>query len=173
MDGIQNDINREDALNKKRPLVIRALRRSNVRRKIAEYLFDISPSSSYTSEIAHNIKTTPTNVIGAIRGMHSRYREDESLTKCIIPCVKIDLERFLDCLFILPILVLPPLDFTVGTTPRYEFIFLTLLNLEISPMSAKKPNARSGVTPLIVISNFISFSKGRPALYISLLSNSF
>ena len=50
----------------KRPLVIRALRRSNVRKKIAEYLFDISPSCSYTSEIAYNVKTTPTNVIGAL-----------------------------------------------------------------------------------------------------------
>ena len=79
MDGIRRDNVREDYLNKKRPLVVRALRRSNVRRKIAEYLFDISPSSSYTSEIAHNVKTTPTNVIGAIRGMQSRYREDESL----------------------------------------------------------------------------------------------
>ena len=63
----------------KRPMVIRALRRSNVRKKIAEYLFDISPSCSYTSEIAYNVKTTPTNVIGAIRGMESRYREEESL----------------------------------------------------------------------------------------------
>ena len=63
----------------KRPMVARALRRSSIRKKIAEYLFDISPSSSYTSEIAHNVKTTPTNVIGAIRGMQSRYREDESL----------------------------------------------------------------------------------------------
>ena len=63
----------------KRPLVIRALRRSNVRKKIAEYLLDISPSCSYTSEIAYNVKTTPTNVIGAIRGMGSRYKEDESL----------------------------------------------------------------------------------------------
>ncbi len=62
-----------------KPLVIRSLRRSNVRKKIAEYLFDISPSGSYTSEIAYNIKTTPTNVIGAIRGMNSRYRDDESL----------------------------------------------------------------------------------------------
>ena len=81
MDGIQNDINREDALNKKRPLVIRALRRSNVRRKIAEYLFDISPSCSYTSEIAYHVKTTPTNVIGALRGMGTRYKVDESLLK--------------------------------------------------------------------------------------------
>ena len=69
----------EENLDIKRPLVIRALRRSNVRKKIAEYLFDISPSCSYTSEIAYNVKTTPTNVIGAIRGMDSRYKEEGSL----------------------------------------------------------------------------------------------
>lgn len=62
-----------------RPLIMRSLRRSSVRKKIAEYLFEISPSGSYTSDIAYNVKTTPTNVIGAIRGMHSRYRDDESL----------------------------------------------------------------------------------------------
>jgi len=62
-----------------RPLVVRALRRSSVRKKIAEYLFEISPSSSYTAEIAHNVKTTSTNVIGAMRGMNSRYKNDESL----------------------------------------------------------------------------------------------
>ena len=62
-----------------RPLIIRSLRRSNVREKIADYLFDISPSGSYTSEIAYNVKTTPTNVIGAIRGMNTRYRNDDSL----------------------------------------------------------------------------------------------
>lgn len=69
----------EFSLDIKRPLVARALRRSNVRKKVAEYLFDISPSCSYTSEIAYNVKTTPTNVIGAIRGMESRYRTEESL----------------------------------------------------------------------------------------------
>jgi len=63
----------------KLPLALRSLRRSNIRKKIAEYLFEISPSCSYTSEIAYCIKTTPSNVIGAIRGMESRYREDESL----------------------------------------------------------------------------------------------
>ena len=63
----------------RRPLVVRALRRSNIRKRIAEYLFDISPSGSYTSEIAFNVKTTPTNVIGALRGMGSRYKEEESL----------------------------------------------------------------------------------------------
>ena len=65
--------------NQKRPLIIRSLRRSNIRKRISEYLFEISPSGSYTSEIAYNVKTTPTNVIGAIRGMDSRYRQEESL----------------------------------------------------------------------------------------------
>jgi uncharacterized protein len=79
LDGMQEDQRLESSIDIKRPLVIRALRRSNVRKKIAEYLFEISPSSSYTSEIAYNIKTTPTNVIGAIRGMGTRYKEEESL----------------------------------------------------------------------------------------------
>jgi len=69
----------ESSSDMKRPLVVRSLRRSNIRKKVAEYLFDISPSCSYTSEIAYHVKTTPTNVIGAIRGMDSRYKEDESL----------------------------------------------------------------------------------------------
>ena len=52
---------------------------TTIRKRIAEYLFEISPSSSYTSEIAYHVKTTPTNVIGAIRGMDSRYRKEDSL----------------------------------------------------------------------------------------------
>jgi len=79
VDGMQSGSNEDISRNMQRPLVMRALRRSNIRKKIAEYLFDISPSCSYTSEIAYNVKTTPTNVIGAIRGMESRYREEESL----------------------------------------------------------------------------------------------
>lgn len=62
-----------------RPLVMRSLRRSSVRKKIADYLFEISPSGSYTSDIAYNVKTTPTNVLGALRGMNTRYRDEESL----------------------------------------------------------------------------------------------
>jgi len=71
----QNTFSRDN----RRPLVIRSLRRSNIRKKIADYLFEICPNGSYTSEIAYNIKTTPTNVIGAIRGMGSRYKAEESL----------------------------------------------------------------------------------------------
>ena len=89
MDGMQ-DISESGSSPDLRPLVVRALRRSNVRKKIAEYLFDISPSCSYTSEIAYNVKTTPTNVIGAIRGMQSRYREDESLLSLNIVEIKSD-----------------------------------------------------------------------------------
>lgn len=71
----QNTFSRDN----RRPLIIRSLRRSNIRKKIADYLFEICPDGSYTSEIAYNIKTTPTNVIGAIRGMGSRYKAEESL----------------------------------------------------------------------------------------------
>ena len=78
-DGINSGNTSDSSPSIVKPLVIRSLRRSNVRKKIAEYLFEISPSCSYTSEIAYNVKTTPTNVIGAIRGMESRYREEESL----------------------------------------------------------------------------------------------
>jgi len=76
---MQSDNKIVSSKDSKRPLIIRSLRRSNVRKKIADYLFDISPSGSYTSEIAYNVKTTPTNVIGAIRGMGTRYKQDESL----------------------------------------------------------------------------------------------
>ena len=76
---MQNDREVVFSMDHRRPLIIRSLRRSNIRKKIAEYLFEISPSGSYTAEIAYNVKTTPTNVLGAIRGMESRYKEEESL----------------------------------------------------------------------------------------------
>jgi len=79
VDGMQDDEENVISPDILRPLVVRSLRRSNVRKRIAEYLFDISPSGSYTSDIAYHVKTTPTNVIGAMRGMHSRYKDDESL----------------------------------------------------------------------------------------------
>jgi predicted transcriptional regulator with HTH domain len=76
---MQDDDRNAFSKDQLRPLVVRSLRRSSIRKKIAEYLFEISPSGSYTSDIAYNIKTTPTNVLGAIRGMDSRYKDDESL----------------------------------------------------------------------------------------------
>jgi len=80
VDGMQRENTKiQTSPDIKVPLAMRALRRSNIRKKIAEYLFDISPSYSYTSEIAYHVKTTPSNVIGAIRGMESRYKQDESL----------------------------------------------------------------------------------------------
>ncbi|MFO7677618.1 MAG: archaellum operon transcriptional activator EarA family protein [Thermoplasmatota archaeon] len=80
-EGMSEEENIDSSVELKRPLAVRALRRSNVRKKIAEYLFDISPSYSYTSEIAYHVRTTPSNVIGAIRGMQTRYREEESLLR--------------------------------------------------------------------------------------------
>jgi hypothetical protein len=79
VDGMHKEKRDSTSQEVKRPLAVRALRRSNVRKKIAEYLFDISPNYSYTSEIAYHVRTTPSNVIGAIRGMETRYRQEESL----------------------------------------------------------------------------------------------
>jgi predicted transcriptional regulator with HTH domain len=79
VDGMQDENENVTSPDIVRPIVMRSLRRSSVRKKIAEYLYEISPSGSYTSDIAYNVKTTPTNVIGAIRGMESRYRDDDSL----------------------------------------------------------------------------------------------
>jgi predicted transcriptional regulator with HTH domain len=79
MNGMQDETKTAISPEMLKPLIIRSLRRSSVRKKIVDYLFEISPSGSYTSEIAFSVKTTPTNVIGAIRGMNTRYRNDESL----------------------------------------------------------------------------------------------
>ena len=73
------DYDLDRSIDFKKPIAIRALRRSNIRKKIAEYLFEIYPSSSYTSEIAYNVGATSSNVIGALRGMKDRYKEEESL----------------------------------------------------------------------------------------------
>lgn len=67
------------SIEEKRPIIVHAFRRSNLRKKIAEYLYEISPSPSYPSEIAHHVKSTPTNVLGALRGMEPRYKREESL----------------------------------------------------------------------------------------------
>lgn len=61
----------------KRYMIERALRRSYVKRKIVMYLF--TNGFGYISQIARNISVTPTNVIGAIRGMENRYTLDGSL----------------------------------------------------------------------------------------------
>ena len=77
--GMHKDKTSDSYFGIQQPLAIRALRRSNIRKKIAEYLFEISPSYSYTSDIAYHVRTTPSNVIGAILGMDTRYKKDESL----------------------------------------------------------------------------------------------
>ena len=78
-DGMNSEDSNDISLRVKRPRAMRALRRSSVRKKIAEYLFDISPTYSYTSEIAYHVQTTSSNVIGAIRGSRPRYKPEESL----------------------------------------------------------------------------------------------
>jgi predicted transcriptional regulator with HTH domain len=60
-----------------RYLVEKALRRSHVKRRIVMYLS--VHGFGYISEIAREICVTPTNVIGAIKGMDNRYLAEDSL----------------------------------------------------------------------------------------------
>ena len=46
--------------------------------KVAQYLFDISPHSSYTSEIAQQTNLAPVSVTGSLHG-DSQYRKEASL----------------------------------------------------------------------------------------------
>ena len=59
--------------------VSRSLRRSRVRTEIAMYLYGTYPEASYPAEIGRGTGIDATNVIGALRGMGSRFDESNSL----------------------------------------------------------------------------------------------
>ena len=61
------------------PQILRSLRRSRVRTEIVMYLFKIYPDASYPADIARNIGIDPTNILGGLRGMGSRYDKSNSL----------------------------------------------------------------------------------------------
>lgn len=61
--------------------VLRALRRSRVRTEIVMYLYKIYPKASYPAEISRNTGIDPTNVLGGLRGMGSRFDTSNSLLK--------------------------------------------------------------------------------------------
>jgi predicted transcriptional regulator with HTH domain len=52
--------------------VSRSLRRSKVRTEVALYLYKIYPEASYPADICRNTGITPTNILGALRGMGER-----------------------------------------------------------------------------------------------------
>jgi uncharacterized protein len=64
-DGIHTNIppNQQNQLNS---LAMISLRKSTIRRKIVEYLFDIHPHYSYISDIASNVRTQRIYVIDSI-----------------------------------------------------------------------------------------------------------
>ncbi|MCW3129122.1 MAG: putative transcriptional regulator [Methanophagales archaeon] len=59
--------------------VLRSLRRSRVRTEIVMYLYKIYPKASYPAEISRNTGIDPTNILGGLRGMGSRFNESTSL----------------------------------------------------------------------------------------------
>ena len=59
--------------------VFRSLRRSRVRTETLMYLYKRYPMASYPAEIARNTGIDPTNILGGLRGMGSRFDESCSL----------------------------------------------------------------------------------------------
>jgi predicted transcriptional regulator with HTH domain len=59
--------------------VLRSLRRSRVRTEIVMYLYKIYPKASYPAEISRNTGIDPTNILGGLRGMGSRFDAAHSL----------------------------------------------------------------------------------------------
>ncbi len=59
--------------------VLRSLRRSRVRTEIVMYLYKIYPRASYPAEISRNTGIDPTNILGGLRGMGTRFDESTSL----------------------------------------------------------------------------------------------
>lgn len=61
--------------------ILRSLRRSRVRTEVIMYLYKIYPRASYPAEMSRNIGVDPTNILGGLRGMGSRFDESNSLLK--------------------------------------------------------------------------------------------
>ncbi|BAA29633.1 135aa long hypothetical protein [Pyrococcus horikoshii OT3] len=61
------------------PHVLRSLHRSELRRRILQYLYEIYPSATYLSEIARVVGSDPSNVRGALVGLGNRYNGESSL----------------------------------------------------------------------------------------------
>jgi len=61
------------------PIIIRALNKSELRRKVIFYLDSIYPNYAYLSVIARDINSDPSNVLGCLRGLGNRYNGNSSL----------------------------------------------------------------------------------------------
>ncbi len=61
------------------PKILRSIRKSRLREEILLFLYEIRPQYSYPSEIARNVRSDPSNVLGCLKGMSKRYSEDKSL----------------------------------------------------------------------------------------------
>lgn len=61
------------------PFVIRSINKSELRKRILLYLYEIHPNASYLAEISRIIRSDPSNVRGALIGLGNRYNGSSSL----------------------------------------------------------------------------------------------
>ncbi len=63
------------------PHIIRSLNKSELRKRVLFYLKEIYPNFTYLSELARNVRSDPSNVLGSLKGMGDRYNSNSSLVE--------------------------------------------------------------------------------------------
>lgn len=79
MTKTQRDVENPKNILDCNPKVIRSLMRSGVRKSTLLHLQKIYPQASYPAEIARRIDAYPMSVIGALKGVNTRYNASNSL----------------------------------------------------------------------------------------------
>ena len=70
------------------PTIIRSLNKSKLRKKILFFLYRIYPQGVYLSELSRWVKSDPSNVLGCLKGMGTRYNGHYSLIELgLVKCI--------------------------------------------------------------------------------------
>jgi len=70
------------------PTIIRSLNKSKLRKKILFFLYKIYPQGVYLSELSRWVKSDPSNVLGCLKGMGTRYNGHYSLIELgLVKCI--------------------------------------------------------------------------------------
>ncbi|WP_292459511.1 helix-turn-helix domain-containing protein [Methanothermococcus sp.] len=70
------------------PTILRSLNKSKLRKKILFFLYKIHPQGVYLSELSRWVNSDPSNVLGCLKGMGTRYNGNYSLIEMgLVECI--------------------------------------------------------------------------------------
>nr|WP_048058004.1 archaellum operon transcriptional activator EarA family protein [Methanothermococcus okinawensis] len=70
------------------PTILRSLNKSKLRKKILFFLYKIHPQGVYLSELSRWVNSDPSNVLGCLKGMGTRYNGSYSLIEMgLVECI--------------------------------------------------------------------------------------